>query len=57
MKDIKVLFRNPKDMGEQCALPTPSADVLLRNIEFFITQWKDAAIDGWYKVVKNFDLL
>lgn len=47
MKDVKLLFRNPRDKGQQRTLPTPTVDILLKNFEFFITKWKDAQVaDG-----------
>ena len=61
MKDINVLFRKPEDKGEHRTLPTPSADILLSYLEFFITKWKDAEVNGWYiindKVLKQLDSL
>ena len=61
MKDVKLLFRDPRDKGQQRTLPTPAADILLNNLRIFMTMWKDAEIDGWFifsdKVFKQIDLL
>lgn len=46
MKDVKLLFRNPQDKGKKRTLPTPAADILNKNFEFFISKWKDAQVDG-----------
>ena len=61
MKDVKLLFRDPRDKGQQRTLPTPAADILLNNLRIFMTKWKDAEIDGWFifsdKVFKQSDSL
>ncbi len=40
MKDVKMLFRDPRDTGQERTLPTPDIGVLTNNLEFFITNWK-----------------
>ena len=50
MKDIKMLFRDQRDKGEQRTLPTPNHSVLLDNIDFFIKKWKHAESNGWFIV-------
>ena len=41
MKDIKLIFRDPLDIGKLRTLPTPDKDTLLKSIENFICKWKD----------------
>ena len=48
MKDIKLLFRDPSDIGKLRTLPTPDKDILLTNIDNFISKWKVAYTNGWY---------
>ena len=61
MKDVKLLFRDPRDKGRQRTLPTPSIDTLAQNLEFFISKWKDAEVNGCHilndKVLKTLDSL
>ena len=48
MKDIKLLLRDPSDIGKQRTLPTPHKDTLLKNIENFISKWKDVSTHDWH---------
>ena len=61
MKDIKLLFRDPSDIGKLRTLPTPDKDILINNVEKFISKWKDASSDGWHiineKVMKELSSL
>ena len=61
MKDIKMLFRDPQDKGQQRILPTPDVGILMKNLEFFIAKWRDAEVNGWHilneKVLKELESL
>ena len=48
MNDIKLLFRDPLDIGKVRTLATPGEDILLKNIEYFISKWKYVSINGWH---------
>lgn len=48
MKDIKLLFRDPLDIGMLRTLPTPAKEILLKNIEEFLSKWNDVSADGWH---------
>lgn len=42
LKDVKLLLRDPRDTGKVRTLPTPAPDVMNRQLDTFITKWKDA---------------
>ena len=46
LKDIRLLFRDPKDTGRVRTLPTPAPDTLCHQLDMFITKWKYAEITG-----------
>lgn len=48
MKDIKLLFRDPKDTGKERTLPTPTSDVLRQTLDAFIMKWQGAEVQGSY---------
>ena len=48
IKDIKLIFRDPKDTGKDRILPTPTSDILSRSLDAFITKWKGAEVQGSY---------
>ena len=52
MKDMQMLFRDPRDRGHQRNSPIPSIDVLLKNLDFFCTKWGEAEVNGW-KIFSN----
>ena len=39
MKDLRLLLRDPSDIGCKRSLPTPSPEQLLQNTENFIQKW------------------
>ena len=43
-----ILFANPSDIGKQRTLPTPHKDTLLKNIDNFISKWKDVSTHDWH---------
>ena len=47
-KDIKLLFRDPKDTGQVHTLPTPTSNVPLNQLDMFITKWREAEVGGSY---------
>ena len=42
LKDIKLLFRDPKDTGQDRTLPTPASNILSDRLDTFIKKWKVA---------------
>ena len=46
IKDIKLLFRDPKDSGKNRTLPTPTSDILEKRLDTFIAKWKVAEVQG-----------
>ena len=46
LKDIKLLYRDPKDSGQDRTLPTPAPDIMCHQLDMFITKWNDAEITG-----------
>ena len=48
LKDIKLLFRDPKDTGQDRTLPTPASNILSDRLDAFIKKWKVAEVQGSY---------
>lgn len=61
LKDVKLLFRDPKDTAKCRSLPTPAPEVLANQLDSFITKWKVAKMGGSYilnaKASKELQLL
>ena len=41
LSSIRLVFRDPSDAEEKLTLPTPSPQLILNNINKFLTTWKD----------------
>ena len=39
LKDIRLLFRDPKDTGKVRTLPTPPPDIMCHQMDMFLTKW------------------
>ena len=48
IKDIKLLFRDPKDTGKDHTLPTPTSDILSQSLDVFLIKWQGAEVQGSY---------
>ena len=47
LQDFRLVFRNKGDNGPKRTKPTPEPDVLLTNLDSFLTKWKEiASIEG-----------
>ena len=46
MDALRLVFRDPTDLGKERHKPTPSADVLLQRIERFEGTWSIAGFQG-----------
>ena len=61
MRDIPMLFRDQTDKGCHRTLPTPSAAILMKNLNFILTKWTMAEVNGWHiinnKTLKELDSL
>jgi hypothetical protein len=55
LKDLKLLFRDPKDTGQIRTLPTPAPDILFQQLDMFITKWKGYILND--KVQKELQAL
>ena len=45
-EDLKLVFRDPSDLGTIRAKSTPSKEILLENFEHFLTKWNRVESDG-----------
>lgn len=43
LQDIRLIFRDPADLGEKRARDTPDPETLLKNAEMFLKRWKNVA--------------
>lgn len=46
LKDLRLCFRNPSDVGVNRKEATPSAKITEDNIQQFITKWKDEEVES-----------
>ena len=46
IKSFRQVFRDPSDRGEQRLMLTPSPEVILKNIDMFLKEWKSVEINS-----------
>ena len=46
IRDVKLLWRDPKDLGSKRQLPTPSSKQILLNIDDFLRKWQNCTVNG-----------
>ena len=46
LKDVKLIFRDPRDTGKERTLQTPDPKVLCERIDTFLAKWNEAEIQG-----------
>ena len=46
LKDVKLIFRDPRDSGKERTLPTPAPEVLCERLDSFLAKWQEAEIKG-----------
>lgn len=45
LKDLRLMFRDPSDLGETRAKETPEPNILLKNAEMFLKKWQNVESD------------
>ena len=46
MNDLRLVFRQPSDLGKVRTKETPNPQVILHNMEQFVASWRDAGFKG-----------
>ena len=61
ISDLRLVFRQPIDLGYVRKLDTPSSDIILQNLEKFTRKWEPTDSNGWKiinsKVLKEIECL
>lgn len=46
MHDVRMLFRNPTDIGKKRTMSTPDSTLMLSNLDNFVLKWKNVEHNG-----------
>ena len=47
MADLKIVFRDPNDLGQNRQLPTPNCETIMKNLDCFMKKWETCVHEGW----------
>lgn len=47
LKDLKLVFRQPSDIGARRTQPTPDPSCLITNLDNFVKKWKECTFNEW----------
>ena len=47
MNDLRMVFRDPTDIGKKRTMNTPSSSLMLTNMDNFVSKWKNAEHNGY----------
>ena len=53
LQDLRLMFRDPSDLGETRAKETPDPDTLLKNAEMFLKKWENVESDKGKPVLQE----
>jgi len=53
LRSYSLVFRDPKDLGDQRMVNTPEPEILMQNLKKFEREWKDVKDDNGHSVLNS----